>query len=94
MPALNVPLITINHLYAHIYANNLETDAIQYPAISMVVSGGHTSLFLSESPTKHIPLGGTIDDAAGEAFDKIAKILDTGYPGGPLLTRWRGRETR
>ncbi len=85
--ALNVPLITINHLYAHIYANNLESGAIQYPAISMVVSGGHTSLFLSESPTRHSQLGGTIDDAAGEAFDKIAKILDLGYPGGPIIDK-------
>ncbi len=85
--ALNVPLITINHLYAHIYANNLESGAIPYPAISMVVSGGHTSLFLSESPTRHTQLGGTIDDAAGEAFDKIAKILDLGYPGGPVIDK-------
>lgn len=85
--ALNIPLITIDHLYAHLYANNLETDAIQYPAISMVVSGGHTSLYLSESPTRHIPLGGTIDDAAGEAFDKIAKILGLGYPGGPVIDK-------
>ena len=85
--ALDVPLITINHLFAHIYANNLESDAIQYPAISMVVSGGHTSLFLSESPTRHTQLGGTIDDAAGEAFDKIAKILDLGYPGGPIVDK-------
>ncbi len=85
--ALNIPLITIDHLYAHLYANNLETDAIQYPAISMVVSGGHTSLYLSEGPTRHIPLGGTIDDAAGEAFDKIAKILGLGYPGGPVIDK-------
>lgn len=85
--ALNIPLIAIDHLYAHLYANNLETDAIQYPAISMVVSGGHTSLYLSESPTRHIPLGGTIDDAAGEAFDKIAKILGLGYPGGPVIDK-------
>ena len=85
--ALDIPLITINHLYAHIYANNLETNAIEYPAISMVVSGGHTSLFLSESPTRHTLLGGTIDDAAGEAFDKIAKILDLGYPGGPVIDK-------
>lgn len=85
--ALDIPLIAINHLHAHIYANNLESEDIRYPAISMVVSGGHTTLFLSESETKHIPLGGTIDDAAGEAFDKVAKILGLGYPGGPIIDR-------
>ena len=85
--ALDVPLIAIDHLHAHIYANNLESETIQYPAISLVVSGGHTTLFLSESETKHIPLGGTIDDAAGEAFDKVSKILGLGYPGGPIIDR-------
>ncbi len=77
--ALDIPLIAIDHLHAHIYANNLECDDIQYPTISLVVSGGHTILFLSESETKHIPLGWTIDDAAGEAFDKISKILGQAY---------------
>ncbi len=85
--ALDVPLIAINHLHAHIYANNLEYGDIQYPAISLVVSGGHTILFLSESETKHIPLGWTIDDAAGEAFDKVSKILGLGYPGGPVIDK-------
>lgn len=85
--ALDVPLIAVDHLHAHIYANNLENETIQYPAVSLVVSGGHTTLFLSESETKHIPLGGTIDDAAGEAFDKVSKILGLGYPGGPVIDR-------
>ena len=85
--ALGVPLIAIDHLHAHIYANNLENETIQYPAIGLVVSGGHTTIFLSESETKHIPLGGTIDDAAGEAFDKVSKILGLGYPGGPVIDR-------
>ncbi|TVL99998.1 MAG: tRNA (adenosine(37)-N6)-threonylcarbamoyltransferase complex transferase subunit TsaD [Candidatus Brocadia sp. WS118] len=84
---LDVPLIAIDHLHAHIYANNLEYNDIPYPAISLVVSGGHTILFLSESETRHIPLGWTIDDAAGEAFDKVAKILGLGYPGGPIIDR-------
>lgn len=84
---LDIPLIAIDHLHAHIYANNLESDAIQYPTISLVVSGGHTILFLSESETKHIPLGWTIDDAAGEAFDKVSKILGLGYPGGPVIDK-------
>lgn len=85
--ALDVPLLAINHLHAHIYANNLENGGICYPAVSLVVSGGHTTLFLSESETKHTPLGGTIDDAAGEAFDKVSKILGLGYPGGPVIDR-------
>src|SRR5574340_1341678 len=84
---MDIPLIAINHLHSHIYANNLESKDIQYPTISLVVSGGHTTLFLSESETKHIPLGGTIDDAAGEAFDKVSKILGLGYPGGPVIDR-------
>ena len=85
--ALDVPLLAINHLHAHIYANNLEQENILYPTISLVVSGGHTTLFLSESETKHTPLGWTIDDAAGEAFDKVSKILGLGYPGGPVIDK-------
>lgn len=85
--ALDVPLLAINHLHAHIYANNLEHENMPYPAISLVVSGGHTTLFLSESETKHTPLGWTIDDAAGEAFDKVSKILGLGYPGGPIIDK-------
>ncbi|HQU31109.1 MAG TPA: tRNA (adenosine(37)-N6)-threonylcarbamoyltransferase complex transferase subunit TsaD [Candidatus Brocadia sapporoensis] len=84
---LDVPLMAIDHLHAHIYANNLEHNDIPYPAISLVVSGGHTILFFSESETKHIPLGWTIDDAAGEAFDKVSKILGLGYPGGPIIDK-------
>lgn len=83
--AFNIPLIAVHHLHAHIYANNLEHDAIPYPAVSLVVSGGHTTLFLSERETQHVVLGETIDDAAGEAFDKVAKILGLGYPGGPVI---------
>ena len=82
---LKVPLITINHLHAHIYASKIEYDDIDYPAISLVVSGGHTSLFLTQSETRHTPVGGTIDDAAGEAFDKVGKILGLGYPAGPEI---------
>jgi N6-L-threonylcarbamoyladenine synthase len=84
---LDIPLITVNHLHAHIYANNLESEDIPYPVVSLVVSGGHTALFLSESETKHLLLGGTIDDAAGEAFDKVSKILGLGYPGGPIIDK-------
>ena len=77
--ALDVPLLAINHLHAHIYANNLEHENIRYPTISLVVSGGHTTLFLSESETKHTPLGWTID--------KVSKILGLGYPGGPVIDK-------
>ena len=82
---LGIPLITINHLHAHIYASKIEHEDIDYPAISLVVSGGHTSLFLTQSETSHTQVGGTIDDAAGEAFDKVGKILGLGYPAGPEI---------
>jgi len=82
---LKVPLITINHLHAHIYASKIEHEDIDYPAISLVVSGGHTSLYLTQSETRHTQVGGTIDDAAGEAFDKVGKILGLGYPAGPEI---------
>ena len=82
---LGIPLITINHLHAHIYASKIEHEDIDYPAISLVVSGGHTSLFLTQSETRHTQVGGTIDDAAGEAFDKVGKILGLGYPAGPEI---------
>ena len=82
---LKKPLITVNHLHAHIYASRIEYDDIGYPAISLVVSGGHTSLFLTHSETNYEPVGGTIDDAAGEAFDKVGKILGLGYPAGPEI---------
>ncbi|MBS1258370.1 MAG: tRNA N6-adenosine threonylcarbamoyltransferase [Candidatus Scalindua arabica] len=82
---LKVPLLTINHLHAHIYASKIEHEDIDYPAISLVVSGGHTSLFMTQSETRHEQVGGTIDDAAGEAFDKVGKILGLGYPAGPEI---------
>lgn len=82
---LDVPLIAVNHLHGHIYASSLEHENIQYPVLSLVVSGGHTSLFLTQDVTHHTLLGSTIDDAAGEAFDKVAKLLELGYPGGPII---------
>lgn len=84
---LNVPLIAVNHLHAHIYACKIEDENIEYPAISLVVSGGHTTLFLTRSETEHTPVGSTIDDAAGEAFDKVGKILGLGYPAGPEIDK-------
>jgi len=82
---LKKPLITVNHLHGHIYASNIEHEVIDYPAISLVVSGGHTSLFLTHSETNYESVGGSIDDAAGEAFDKVGKILGLGYPAGPEI---------
>lgn len=85
---LKIPLISVNHLHAHILASRLEYgEDLRFPAISFVISGGHTSLFLSRSETDHQPLGATLDDAAGEAFDKVAKLLGLGYPGGPEIDR-------
>jgi len=85
--ALDVPLLGANHLHQHIYAAWLGGREPSLPAVSLVVSGGHTSLFLTEGPLEHRLLGGTVDDAAGEAFDKVANILQLGYPGGPAIDR-------
>ena len=85
--ALDVPLLAANHLHEHIYAAWLSGQAPSLPAVSLVVSGGHTSLFLTAGPLDHRLLGGTVDDAAGEAFDKVANILRLGYPGGPVIDR-------
>jgi len=79
------PLIGVDHIHGHIYANRLAFPDLEYPCVSMVVSGGHTSLYLSTSEIDHELMGSTVDDAAGEAFDKVAKILDLGFPGGPAI---------
>ncbi len=84
---LGVPLLGVNHLYSHIYASFLNGKVIGLPFVSLVVSGGHTSLFYVEDFDKIRLLGATLDDACGEAFDKVAKILGLGYPGGPIIER-------
>lgn len=84
---LNKPLITVNHLYGHIYANLLEHPDLEFPAICLVVSGGHTSLLLMHSESEYELIGETLDDAAGEAFDKVARFLGLGYPGGPAVQK-------
>ena len=81
------PLLGVNHVYAHAYAAALEAEPINYPAVALICSGGHTALYRCDSPTQMQLLGTTIDDAAGEAFDKVANILDLGYPGGPIIDR-------
>jgi N6-L-threonylcarbamoyladenine synthase len=83
--AQNIPLIGVNHLEAHIYANFLEHKGIKTPLICLIVSGGHTSLVYIKDFRKYKLLGQTKDDAAGEVFDKIAKVLDLDYPGGPIV---------
>lgn len=81
------PLIAINHLYAHIYACQLGRESSIYPCVGLIVSGGHTSLYDCRSPLELRYLGGTIDDAAGEAFDKVAAMLGLDFPGGPAVSR-------
>jgi len=83
----DVPLIGVNHVYAHAYAPALGAEPIEYPAVALVCSGGHTALYRCESPMELELLGSTMDDAAGEAFDKVASILRLGYPGGPAIDR-------
>lgn len=80
-------IIPVNHLIGHIYANWLENGNIEFPALSLIVSGGHTDLFLIEQHGKTRWIGGTRDDAAGEAFDKIGRLLGLPYPGGPAVEK-------
>jgi N6-L-threonylcarbamoyladenine synthase len=81
------PLIPVDHLEAHIESAFLEHKNIEYPCLALLVSGGHTSLFMLEERLHYRLMGRTRDDAAGEALDKIAKFLDLGYPGGPIIDR-------
>ncbi|HTZ11727.1 MAG TPA: tRNA (adenosine(37)-N6)-threonylcarbamoyltransferase complex transferase subunit TsaD, partial [Candidatus Margulisiibacteriota bacterium] len=83
--SLSIPLIGVNHVHSHIYANFLDRENVKLPYVALVVSGGHTSLFYVKDFDKITLLGQTQDDACGEAFDKVAKILGLGYPGGPFI---------
>ncbi len=85
--AWNKPLVAINHVQAHIYACQMEAQRSLYPCVGLVVSGGHTHLYRCDSPVDWSLLGGTIDDAAGEAFDKVAVMLGLPFPGGPALAK-------
>jgi len=85
--AWELPLVSVNHLEAHIYANWLSSDKPIFPAISLIVSGGHTELILLKGHGEISRLGRTRDDAAGEAFDKVARALGLGYPGGPVIEK-------
>ncbi|MDR1320476.1 MAG: tRNA (adenosine(37)-N6)-threonylcarbamoyltransferase complex transferase subunit TsaD [Gracilibacteraceae bacterium] len=83
--AAGKPLVAVNHLEAHIYANFLEHPDLEFPLLALLVSGGHTHLILLSGHLRYRVLGRTRDDAAGEAFDKVARALGLGYPGGPRL---------
>jgi N6-L-threonylcarbamoyladenine synthase len=82
-----VPLIEVHHMQAHVVANLLNNPAPSFPFLCLTVSGGHTQLVVCHSPTQHEIIGTTLDDAAGEAFDKAAKLLSLPYPGGPLVDK-------
>lgn len=84
---LGIPLVGVNHLLSHVAAIFLSVPSIKCPFLALVVSGGHTSLFRVESRTKMALIGRTRDDAAGEAFDKVAKLMELGYPGGGIIDR-------
>jgi N6-L-threonylcarbamoyladenine synthase len=81
----NLPLIPVHHVEAHLYACRMSAGCDVYPAVGLVVSGGHTSLYDCQGPIESHLIGSTIDDAAGEAFDKVAQLLELGYPGGPHI---------
>jgi N6-L-threonylcarbamoyladenine synthase len=83
----NLPFTGVNHILAHVAAIFLSAPHLRFPFLALVVSGGHTSLFRTESKTRMTLLGRTRDDAAGEAFDKVAKLLELGYPGGGIIDR-------
>ena len=91
--ARGLPLVGVNHLEGHIYANwlrvppNAAKDDPQFPVVCLIVSGGHTDLILMTGHGEFRSLGSTLDDAAGEAFDKVARMLDLGYPGGPAIQK-------
>jgi N6-L-threonylcarbamoyladenine synthase len=94
--ACDLPLLAVNHLQAHIYACRLASGGDVFPCVGLVVSGGHSNLYRCDGPTDFTPLGGTVDDAAGEAFDKVASLLGLPYPGGPAIEKaaLRGNPTR
>jgi len=94
--ALDKPLIAVHHMQAHVLANLIADDKPDFPFLCLTVSGGHTQIVLCTSPSDMKVIGETIDDAAGEAFDKSAKLLGLPYPGGPLIDKFaaKGNATR
>lgn len=86
--SLHIPLIAVHHMQAHVLANLIDDPKPEFPFLCLTVSGGHTQIVLCESPSSMKVIGETIDDAAGEAFDKSAKLLGLPYPGGPLIDKY------
>ena len=89
--ALNIPLIAVHHMQAHVMANLIDDPKPLFPFLCLTVSGGHTQIVLCNSPSDMKVIGESIDDAAGEAFDKSAKMLGLPYPGGPLIDKYAGK---
>jgi N6-L-threonylcarbamoyladenine synthase len=85
--ALQKPLVGVNHIEGHVYSVAFENPPVEYPALALIVSGGHSNLFFVPAPGKYKVLARTRDDAAGEAFDKVAKMMGLGYPGGPIIEK-------
>lgn len=85
--ALDRPLVGVNHIEGHVYSIVFDNPPVEYPALALVVSGGHTNLFYIPAPGRYKVVARTRDDAAGEAFDKVSKMLGLGYPGGPIIER-------
>ena len=85
--SLNVPLIPVHHIEGHVYSNILDHSELSFPHVCLTVSGGHNLLILVNDHFKYEIIGNTLDDAAGEVFDKVARFLDLGFPGGPIIER-------
>ena len=85
--ANRLPLLGVNHLWSHLYAPYMEHPEIKFPYVGLIVSGGHTNLVFVRGFDRYQTIGQTTDDAVGEAFDKVAKILNLGYPGGPVIEK-------
>ena len=90
----DVPFVAVNHLEAHLHAAFLDEPSLELPVVVVLVSGGHTMLVLMEDRLRYRVLGATVDDAAGEAFDKVARYMGLGYPGGPAVDRLSGQGDR
>lgn len=88
---LGIPFVGVDHMEAHLFSNLIDDPKPSFPFVNLTVSGGHTQLVLVRGPFDYLVLGETKDDAAGEAFDKVAKMLGIGYPGGPLINQYASK---
>ena len=84
---LGIPVVGVNHMHGHIYSTFLDEPRPEFPFLCLIVSGGHTQILVIRAPFQHELLGETLDDAAGEAYDKVGKMLGLGFPGGPVIDR-------